>query len=180
MSKSTLSALAAAAAFTLGVNACGTCSTAASTEPVHGGNLTIGIDSFPADLNPYSPTIDVVSLQVLDSWFEFLVEPSADGSQYVPTLASPYTVSPDDTVYTFKLRSGVQFSNGTPMTADDVMYSLHQAFEQSGSQINFLNSKIQSIASPDASTVVVTLKTAWPYLLSDLSGFNAPIIPAAL
>jgi peptide/nickel transport system substrate-binding protein len=180
MSKRPLALLAAAAAFTLGVAACGSTSTVATSQPVHGGNMTIGIDNFPADLNPYSPTIDLVSLQVLDSWFEFLIEPSTDGTKYVPTLASSYTVSSDDTVYTFKLRSGVQFSNGTPMTAADVMYSLHQAFEQSGSQINFLSSKIQSITSPDAGTVVVTLKSAWPYLLSDLSGFNAPILPAAL
>ena len=108
------------------------------------------------------------------------MEPSPDGSRYVPTLASSFTVSSDDTVYTFTLRAGVQFSNGTPMTANDVMYSLHQAFEQSGSQINFLNSKVASITSPDPNTVVVTLKKSWPYLLSDLSGFNAPILPAAL
>jgi peptide/nickel transport system substrate-binding protein len=180
MSKRAFVLLAASAALTLAVTACGTSSTAANAQPIHGGNLTIGIDSFPSDLNPYSPTIDVVSLEVLDSWFEFLVEPSADGTKYVPTLASSYTVSTDDTIYTFKLRSGVQFSDGTAMTADDVVYSLHQAFEQTGSQINFLNSKVDSIKSPDAGTVVVALKTAWPYLLSDLSGFNAPILPATL
>jgi len=179
MNNRPLALLASSAALAVAVAACGTSSTSGSTEPVHGGNMTIGIDSFPANLNPYSPTIDLVSLQVLDSWFEFLVEPSADGTKYAPTLASAFKVSSDDTVYTFTLRSGVQFSNGVPMTAADVVYSLHQAFEQPGSQIGFLNSKIDSIASPDATTVVVTLKTAWPYLLSDLSGFNAPIIPAS-
>ena len=175
-----LALTAVMAVLSLLATACATSSAATSAQPVKGGNLTIGIDSYPSDLNPYSPTIDIVSLQVLDSWFEFLVEPSQDGTKYVATLASGYTVSSDDTVYTFTLRQGVQFSDGTPMTTDDVVYSLHQAFEQSGSQIGFLNSKVKSITAPDSHTVVVTLKTGWPYLLSDLSGFNAPILQSTL
>jgi peptide/nickel transport system substrate-binding protein len=155
-------------------------SSSTSSSPTHGGNLTIAIDSFPQDLDPYSPTIDPQSLEVMNSWLEYLVEPSPDGSKLVPTLASSYQVSTDNRTYTFKLRSGVKFSNGSPMTTTDVVYSLHQAFEQKGSQINFLADYVASITSPDSSTVVVTLKKPWPYLLQDLSGFNAPILPASL
>lgn len=175
--------VAAAAALMLTAAACS--SSSSSTPPAagkasNGGSLTLGIDSYPQDLDPYSPTIDPQSLEVLDSWFEYLVEPAPDGSKFVPTLASSYKVSSNDKTYTFTLRSGVKFSNGTPMTAADVLYSLHQAFYQTGSQINFLSSKIASITSPNASTVVVKLKSSWPYLLADLSGFNAPILPASL
>jgi peptide/nickel transport system substrate-binding protein len=116
----------------------------------------------------------------MNSWLEYLVEPSADGSKLVPTLASAYTVSSDSKTYTFTLRQGVKFSDGSLMTTDDVVYSLHQAFEQKGSQVNFLGGMVSSISAPDSKTVVVALKSPWPYLLPDLSGFNAPILPAKL
>ena len=157
--------------------ACGGGNTGNSTG---GGNLTIAFDSYPQDMNPYSPTIDPQSLFVMNSWLEYLVEPSPDGSKLVPTLASAYQVSTDNKTYTFTLRAGVKFSDGSAMTPDDVVYSLHQAFEQKGSQIGFLSGLVSSISSPDANTVVVALKSPWPYLLQDLSGFNAPILPAKL
>jgi peptide/nickel transport system substrate-binding protein len=160
--------------------ACSSGTTTSSSGPSHGGNLTFAFDSYPQDMNPYSPTIDPQSLYIMDSWLEYLVEPAPDGSKLVPTLASAYQVSSDNKTYTFTLRSGVKFSNGKPMTTDDVIYSLHQAFEQKGSQINFLGSMVNSITAPDSKTVVVSLKSPWPYLLQDLSGFNAPILPASL
>jgi peptide/nickel transport system substrate-binding protein len=155
-------------------------SSTTNTAATNGGNLTIAFDSYPQDMNPYSPTIDPQSLYIMDSWLQYLVEPSADGSQLVPTLASAYTISPDAKTYTFTLRQGVKFSNGSPMTTADVIYSLHQAFEQKGSQVNFLGGMEDSITAPDSQTVVVKLKSSWPYLLEDLSGFNAPILPASL
>ncbi|HLI77852.1 MAG TPA: ABC transporter substrate-binding protein [Acidobacteriaceae bacterium] len=182
MRKTTLF-LTAGATLTLSLAACSSTSSSSSTAPAaaqQGGNLTIAIDSYPQDINPYSPTIDPQSLEVYDSWFQYLVEPSANGSTFVPTLATKYQVSADKKTYTFTLRAGVKFSNGSTMTAGDVIYSLQQAFFQKGSQINFLAPKISSITSPDASTVVVKLKSPWPYLLADLSGFNAPILPASL
>jgi peptide/nickel transport system substrate-binding protein len=179
--------MAAGAALSLSLAACSSSpssSTSSSSSPAgavqQSGNVTIAIDSYPQDINPYSPTIDPQSLEVLDSWFQYLVEPSADGSTLVPTLASSYQISADKKTYTFTLRAGVKFSNGSPMTAADVIYSLQQAFYQKGSQINFLAPKIASITSPDASTVVVKLNSPWPYLLPDLSGFNAPILPSSL
>ena len=131
-------------------------------------------------MNPYSPTVDNVSLLVWNAFWEYLVQPSADGSTFEPMLASSWTVSPDQKTYTFALRPGVKFSNGMPLTTADVLYSLHNAFTQTGSQINFLAKKVASVTAPNASTIVVKLKQPWAYMLADLSGFNAAILPAEL
>jgi peptide/nickel transport system substrate-binding protein len=148
--------------------------------PQRGGTLTFAIDSYPQDMNPYSPTADNVSIAVFGAWWEYLVRPTQNGTGYQPRLASSYTVSPDSRTYTFNLRKGVKFSDGTPMTVADVMFSLHRAFTDPGSQIAFVGSKIASMTAPSANTVVIKLKAPWPYLLADLSGFNAAILPMHL
>jgi peptide/nickel transport system substrate-binding protein len=147
--------------------------------PQRGGTLTFDIDSYPQDMNPYSPTADNVSIAVFGAWWEFLVRPNQTGG-YEPRLASSYTISHDSRTYTFNLRRNVKFSDGTPMTAADVLFSLHRAFTDSGSQIAFVGPKIASMTAPTPYTVVIKLKSSWPYLLADLSGFNAAILPKAL
>ena len=151
-----------------------------SGTPQRGGTLTFAIDSFPQDMNPYSSTADNISIAVFGAWWEFLVRPTQNGTGYEPRLASSYTVSPDSRTYTFNLRTGVKFSDGTPMTAADVMFSLHRAFTDPNSQIAFVGPKIASMTAPNAHRVVIKLKSAWPYLLADLSGFNAAILPMHL
>jgi len=157
-----------------------TSASGSSGTPHRGGTMIFDIDSYPQDMNPYSATADNVSIAVFGAWWEFLVRPSQDGTGYQPRLASSYTVSPDNKTYTFKIRQGVKFSDGTPMTTADVLFSLHRAFTDANSQIAFVGQKISSMTAPDAQTVVIKFKQPWPYLLSDLSGFNAAILPKAL
>src|SRR5512139_3304599 len=54
-----------------------------------------------------------------------LLKPMPDGT-YSPCLAESWTVSPDSKVYEFKLRKGVKFHNGDPMTAEDVIFSFQR------------------------------------------------------
>lgn len=145
-------------------------------KPQLGGTLVFAIDSYPQDMNPYSATADNISIAVFGAWWEYLVRPTQNGTGYEPRLAASYSVSPDNTTYTFHLRKGVKFSDGTPMTVADVLFSLHHAFTDPSSQIAFIGPKISSMSAPDAQTVLIKLKTPWPYLLADLSGFNAAIL----
>lgn len=153
---------------------------ASSSNAAAPTSMTIALSSFPSDMNPYSPTVDNVSLLVWNAFWEYLVQPSNDGSSIVPMLASSWTVSSDGKTYTFTLRPGVKFSNGMPLTTADVIYSLRNAITQSGSQIGFLSKKVSSITAPNASTIVIKLRAPWAYMLDDLSGFNAAILPAEL
>src|SRR5215831_16698956 len=126
-----------------------------SAAPQRGGTLTFAIDSYPQDMNPYSPTADNISIAVFGAWWEFLVRPTQNGTGYQPRLASSYTISPDNRIYTFNLRQGVRFSDGTPMTSADVLFSLHRAFTDPNSQIAFVGQKIASMTAPSAHTVVI-------------------------
>jgi peptide/nickel transport system substrate-binding protein len=158
----------------------GSSSKATSEAIAKGGNLTFVIPAYPLGMDPLSPSADIAGLQIFDAWWEYLIRPTPDGTSFEPRLAESYTISPDKKTYTFKLRSNAKFSDGTPLTTDDVVISLRNAFTDKGSQIAFLGSKIASISAPDESTVVVQLNSSWPYLLSDLAGFNAAILPQAL
>jgi peptide/nickel transport system substrate-binding protein len=151
-----------------------------SGTPHRGGTMVFDISSYPQDMNPYSATADNISIAVFGAWWEFLVRPNENGTGYQPRLASSYTVTPDNKTYTFKIRQGVKFSDGTPMTTADVLFSLHRAFTDANSQIAFVGQKLASMNAPDPQTVVIKFKQPWPYLLADLSGFNAAILPKAL
>ena len=50
-----------------------------------------------------------------------------------PELATAWKVAPDGLTATFTLRQGVKFSDGSPLTADDVVFSLTRAIDQKGS-----------------------------------------------
>ncbi len=70
--------------------------------------------------------------------FDRLVETEAvdDGTNsFVPSLADSWQISDDGLVYTFKLREGVSFSNGSPLTSSDVEYTIERALANPDSQI---------------------------------------------
>ena len=87
-----------------------------------------------------------------------------------PALAAETTVSPDGLTYTFKLRPGVKFHSGDPLTAQDVKYSIERVkAEASKSSRKRSLSTITGIETPDDNTVVVTLSAksiSLPYNLS--------------
>jgi peptide/nickel transport system substrate-binding protein len=86
-----------------------------------GGTLTMGIASPPDTLDPGATGL-ALTLLITFSMFDPLVWwlPTATGSQFHPGLATSYTVSPDATTYTFKLRKDVTFHDGTKFDATAV------------------------------------------------------------
>ena len=75
----------------------------------------------------------------------------------VPAIASRYTVSPDGLTYTFYIRSTAKFSDGTPVTADDVVYTIQKAQDpqlKSPVRSNWTNIRAEVV---DAQTVKFTL-----------------------
>src|SRR5690606_26825356 len=104
-----------------------------------------------------------------------------------------WTISPDDRVYTFRLRSGARFCDGRPVTAADVRYSLTRLLRpETNSQRKWVLDKIAGaadvmdgtateltgLATPDDATVVLTLTDAYPPFITMLAMPNAAIIPA--
>jgi peptide/nickel transport system substrate-binding protein len=71
--------------------------------------------------------------------------------KFVPVLAESWTVSPDGTTYTFKIRQGVKFHAGGDLTAEDVAYSFQRALlqDRSGGPIHMITEPVLDVASID-------------------------------
>jgi peptide/nickel transport system substrate-binding protein len=85
-----------------------------------------------------------------------------------PSLATEWSTSEDGRSYTFKLRSGVTFASGNPLTAADVKWSLDRMINLKATTAFFVEG-IESIEAPDAVTVVIRMKEATPALLAILA-----------
>lgn len=73
----------------------------------------------------------MVPMNIFDRLFE--VEVQSDGtSEIVPSLVTDYSVSEDGLTYSFTLREGVQFSNGSALTASDVQYTFERLLTAGG------------------------------------------------
>jgi peptide/nickel transport system substrate-binding protein len=90
--------------------------------PSSGGTLTVDLDEqVLPDLDP-SYTPEAVAYRVIRGVFDSLVYEGADG-QFTPWLATSWTANSSATSYTFTLRKGVTFSDGTPLNAAAVKYT---------------------------------------------------------
>jgi peptide/nickel transport system substrate-binding protein len=90
--------------------------------PTTGGTLTVDMSNIPICVDPeVSPQYQTYefSRNVVDS----LVAQNGTGYNFVPWLATSWTISPDAEHYTFQLRQGVVFSDGTPFNAAAVKYN---------------------------------------------------------
>src|SRR5215471_1197990 len=104
--------------------ACGTSTAPTATKAPAGGSggtITVGVVRPTADINPIT-IADQGGIECLDQVGEFLVFTDHQ-LRYHPWLAESWQPNADATVWTFKIRQGVKFNNGRPMTVDDVVYS---------------------------------------------------------
>jgi peptide/nickel transport system substrate-binding protein len=154
----------------------GTTPAGSGGTPKTGGTLTFARSVEPTTLDPAN-TIIAGDIYTLDKIFEPLYITDATG-KLQPWLASGHSVSADELTWTFNLRPGVTFSNGTPLTAKDVVFSINRERKNSAGPLGFLDYAIKSISAPDNGTVVFKLSTPWAPFLSDISVFANAIIPA--
>jgi peptide/nickel transport system substrate-binding protein len=95
----------------------------ASAQPA--GTLVVGLVAEPVNLDPAQVT-DLNSNRVGRRIVETLVTFPDESTQIVPGLAESWTISKDGLQYTFKLRSGIKFHDGTPLTAEAVKFSIER------------------------------------------------------
>jgi peptide/nickel transport system substrate-binding protein len=138
-----------------------------------GGNVVVII---PQDLDYLDPHLAVAAgtSEVLFNIFEGLLKPNEKG-ELLPAIAESYQISPDGLTYTFKLRNGVKFHNGNPVTSQDVKFSYDRlAGTTTGKPLNPVFQDVQSIDAPDSSTVIIKLKKNNS---SFLTALTAAVIP---
>lgn len=134
-------------------------------------DIVVAVD---ADVDTLHPTdfSTTVELGVLNQIYDTLLYYSPDGTKDPePRIAESYEISDDGLDYTFHLRDDVTFHDGTPVTADDVVFSieLYKASEYQGSQISMLS----SVEATDEHTVVCHLDAPYsPFL----QGICSPMI----
>ncbi|MBY8875623.1 ABC transporter substrate-binding protein [Micromonospora sp. PLK6-60] len=138
-----------------------------------GGVLTAAIGGEPDQLDPHK-TSAYYSFQVLENVYDTLVEPD-ENLEMKPALATEWKTSDDQLTWTFTLREGVKFSDGSPLTSQDVKYSFDRIV---GEKLNnaYRFASVKSVAAPDPKTVVVTLSAPTPNLLANLGGFKGVAI----
>jgi peptide/nickel transport system substrate-binding protein len=163
-----------AAAIAMLVSACGT--SAPSTSAVkNGGTFIWALDADAQSLNPFVAG-DVPSVRALGFLFPNLYQ--ADKNlNVVPDLADGMpSVSSDGTVWTVKLKTNAKWSDGTPITADDVVMTVNmQNNANLDTDAAFDWSKLSKVETVDAHTVKFTLTEAFaPFLANNLLTFVAP------
>lgn len=141
--------------------------------PVPGGSLVFARTAAPTDLDLHTQ-ITANNAFAIDKIFEPLFSFNAAG-EIEPWLATEATASDDGLVWTIALREGVTFSDGSPLTAADVVFSLQRHLETGGPLP--LHAPITDIAASDEQTVTVTLSEAYTPFLAELSQFSNGILP---
>lgn len=134
-----------------------------AVTPTSGGQVVVVIPEEPITLNPYLAVAPIVR-QVADATMAGLTTISADGT-YQPVLAAALPtlenggVSADFRTITWQLRPNLKWSDGQPLTADDIKFTWEAvSHPQSGNVLSLGFELIDHIDTPDALTAVVHYK----------------------
>ena len=156
--------------------------------------LTLGLSTSPAAFAAKDVTFAVsLNLETLDPYNTNSTLNQAAGKTYyeglyefdqelklVPKLATAYDVTPDGLVYTFKLRAGIKFHDGTDFAADSVKASLDRVANPDNKLARYSQfNRIAKTEVIDAQTVRVTLKEPFSAFINALAHPTAMIISSA-
>lgn len=157
-----------------------------TTGAVPGGTLRFARGQDSNNLDPVTNDGNV-NIWIFMNVYDQLLRVTPDGINLEPSLATSWDISADAKTYTMHLRQGVTFSDGTPMKASDVLYSLVRAANDPAQTWTFTlsalqrdaNKAVQGLTTPDDHTLVIALAQPWAPFLSDLAMFNCSIISEA-
>lgn len=146
-----------------------------------GGTLVFAQAQDAVTLDPHDAT-DGFSVNNTSNAFDTLVRFRPDTTQVEPSLAESWTVSADGLVWTFKLRRGVRFHDGTPFNSEAVVFNYqrqadakhpyhHGAFEYAG----FTFQNVKSVTAVDAQTVRFTLSARFAPFITNMAMFSTGI-----
>jgi peptide/nickel transport system substrate-binding protein len=154
-----------------------------SGTPARGGDLVYERQAATATLDPLNPLNGNGDIFTYNVIYSGLVrsDPTGRTNKIVPSLADRWTVSGDGKTYTFHLRPGLKFSNGQPVTSEDVAWTLNR----------FGNPKFNGVMAAVAvgfgtatavnnSTVRVRLKQPVAAFLYNISIWPAFVMPKNL
>lgn len=136
--------------------------------PVRGGRIVIDQSEQVTTLDPL--TSEVTGNNDINQQFvEGLVELPTGSKEVKPALATSWTINPQATIYTFHIREGVKFSNGEPLTGEDVLYSLDRQKLPIAVFGSFISPVVKQVSLRGPMTVEIQLKHPDRAWLQDLA-----------
>lgn len=143
------------------------------TQSQSGGVLTAAIAGEPDNLDPHNTTA-YFSFQVLENVYDTLVEPD-ENLEMQPSIAESWETSDDQLTWTFTVRDGVTFSDGSDLTAEDAAYSYNRIIDEELSS-SYKFAQVESVVALDPQTLEIKLKQPQPNLLAALGGYKGMAI----
>ena len=116
--------------------------------------VVVGMEAEPPGLDP-GQALGLHTLRVTSEIFETLVATRSDSTEVIPGLAEPWTTSPDGMTWTFKLRRGVRFHDGTPLDAAAVKFTFDRVIDPThphakSGKWSFVTGYLSSVKSVEA------------------------------
>ena len=152
--------------------ALGTSAVLAQTPP---GVLVVGQIAEPKSLDPHAVTA-VNDFRILMNLYDGLVRYKDGTLEVEAALATNWTISEDGTVYTFDLREGVSFHDGSPFNAEAVVFNFDRMLDESHPYhdtgpfpLSFFFSAVADVEALDSDTVKFTLNAPYAPFLSNLA-----------
>lgn len=144
---------------------------AAEGDPV---TMTVGITQDVDSLNPFTGIV-AEAYEIWGLMYDTLTGYAQKDFAPVPSLAESWETSEDGLTWTYTLHEGVTFSDGEPLTADDVVYTFQRIIDGSYEQTNWGNyvALITDVKATDDRTVVMTTSEPSPIMLA----MPIPILP---
>lgn len=142
--------------------------------------VIIGVQSDVQSWNPFLAE-DATSEEILSLVYPSLAVEQIDYQQHPPTfepsLAESWEFSKDGLSLTFRLRSDAFWSDGVPVTSDDLLFSWRaQSSEALGWMWSHITDRVEEVEALDERTVRYTFTDRYPYQLMDIN--DGPIVPA--
>ena len=131
---------------------------AAAQTPAGEVTVSFHVTLAPSWFDPSSAPPQITPFGVLYAVHDALVRP-LPGQKMAPSLAESWTESPNGLTYEFKLRRGLKFHNGDPVTADDAKWSFER---YQGAGAKQLQSRVPLVEAVDPLTLRIHLKEPWP------------------
>ncbi|HTY80513.1 MAG TPA: ABC transporter substrate-binding protein [Candidatus Bathyarchaeia archaeon] len=131
---------------------------AAAQTPAGEVTVSFHVTLAPSWFDPSSAPPQITPFGVLYAVHDALVRP-LPGQKMAPSLAESWTESPNGLTYEFKLRRGLKFHNGDPVTADDAKWSFER---YQGAGAKQLQSRVRLVEAVDPLTLRIHLKEPWP------------------
>lgn len=129
--------------------------------------LVVAYRNIVQSLDPITEN-SLVSNSIYSNIYQTLVTRNAQ-VQIIPALAEYWVNEADDRVWTFRLRKNAMFQDGSPVLAEDVLFSLQRAKHDPASAITSSVGMIDRVEAPDDSTVRIITRKPFPILLNKLA-----------